>query len=130
MPGRMSDVDQPRYVAIVDDDAAVRNGIARLLRAHGLDARTYASGQDFIEALPSGVPGCLITDVNMPDMTGLELQDELTRRSLRIPTVVITGYDDNSVREKCSALGAVAYLRKPVKCDALMATIISSLKPK
>ena len=121
---------QARYVAIVDDDAAVRKGLASLLRAHGVDTRTYASGRDFLKALPLGVPGCLIADVNMPGMTGLELQAELARRGLRIPTIVITACDDNTYRDKCHALGAAAYIRKPVDSDTLIAAINSSLGPK
>ena len=120
----------PIYVAIVDDTAVVRNALARLLRAHGVDARTYPSGRDFLEALPFGAPRCLIADVNMPVMTGLELLDELARRGLRIPTIVITGYDDKSVRDKCRAFGAVAYLRKPVDGHTLIAAINSYLAPK
>ena len=126
-PLRSPDADQAGYVAIVDDDAGVRKGLANLLRAHGVDARMYASGRDFLKTLPSGVPACLIVDVNMPEMTGLELQGELARRSLRIPTVVITGYDQEGVRDKCRAFGAVAYLRKPMDSDALIAAINSSL---
>src|SRR5262245_49049993 len=114
---------QCRHVAIVDDDEAVRDGVARLLRAHGLEARTYASGQSFLAALPSGLPDYLVADVNMPEMTGLELQAELVRRGLRIPTIVITGFDEQSVRERCSALGAMAYLRKPMQSSELMAAI-------
>jgi len=121
---------QDRYVAIVDDDEAVRNGFARLLRAHGVDTRTYPSGREFLSSLSFGEPGCLIADVNMPEMTGLELQDELSRRGFRIPTVVITGFDNSSVRDKCRDLGAIAYLRKPVGGDMLIAAVRSCLPPK
>jgi len=121
---------QARYVAIVDDDNAVRKALATLLRAYGIETQAYASGDEFLKALSSGTPGFLITDVNMPEMTGPELQGELARRGLRIPTVVITAYDDKSLRDKCHALGAVAYLRKPVEADALIAAINSSLEPK
>jgi len=121
---------QDRYVAIVDDDEAVRNSLARLLRAHGVDTRTYASGREFLSSLPFGEPGCLIADVNMPEMSGLELQDELARRGFRIPTVVITGFDDSRVRDKCRDLGAIAYLRKPVEGDMLIAAIKSCLLAK
>jgi|SRR5215831_20264951 len=121
---------QVRHVAIVDDDAALRKALASLLRAHGVDSRTYASGPDFLKALPVGAPGCLITDVNMPEMTGPELQGELARRGLRIPTVVITGHDDMSMCLKCLGLGAVAYLWKPVNSDTLIASINSSLRPQ
>jgi CheY-like chemotaxis protein len=123
-------VRQTGYVAIVDDDAAVRQALTTLLRAHGVDTRTYASGPDFLAALPCGVPGCLIADVNMPEMTGLELQAELARRGLRIPTIVITASDNKSYRDKCHALGTVAYFRKPVESATLIAAITSSLGSK
>jgi FixJ family two-component response regulator len=121
---------QATYVAIVDDDAAVRDALARLLGAHRINTRTFASGRDFLEALPFGVPGCLILDVNMPGMTGIELQDALACRGLRIRTVVITACDDESVRDKCRALGAVAYLRKPLESDVLIGAIKSRLQPE
>jgi len=121
---------QTRYVAIVDDDDDVRTALSTLLRAYGLDTRTYASGPDFLKALPFAVPNFLITDVNMPEMTGPELQGELARRGLRIPTVVITGYDDKDLRDKSRALGAVAYLQKPVESDTLIAAISPYLEPK
>ena len=65
------------YVAIVDDDASMREALARLLRVHGINSRNYPSAHAFREALPSYMPNCLIVDVNMPDMTGIELQCEL-----------------------------------------------------
>jgi FixJ family two-component response regulator len=65
------------YVAIVDDDASMRGALARLLRVHGINSRNYPSARAFLEALSSRVPDCLIVDVNMPDMTGIELQCEL-----------------------------------------------------
>jgi FixJ family two-component response regulator len=123
-------MSQARYVAIVDDDAAVRNGIARLLRAHGVESRTYDSGRRLLDALPLGTPDCLIADVHMPEMTGFELQSELARRGHHIPTVVITGVDDRSHPEKCRALGAVAYLRKPVESQTLIAAIMPYLRPE
>ena len=126
MTGPKPPADQPRYVAIVDDDPAVRRALARLLSAHGVDARTYASSQDFLKALSFEAPCCLISDINMPEMTGLELQDELARHGHSIPTIVITGYDDASLRDKCRAFGAVAYLRKPVE-SALLIDAINSV---
>jgi len=129
-PGREEGHAASHHVAIVDDDEATRQALANLLRAHRIDTQTYASGRDFLEALTVGVPVCLITDVNMPEMTGLELQAELARRGLRIPTVVITGCDDNGYRDKCRALGALAYLLKPVQGGKLIAAISSSLGRK
>jgi len=116
---------QARYVAIVDDDEFVRTGLAALLRAYGFETRAYASGPDFLKALPFAVPDCLIVDVDMPGMTGLDLQRELLRRGLHIATVVMTGSDDKATRDTCRALGAIACLRKPLQGDTLLATINS-----
>jgi len=111
------------YIAIVDDDASTREALARLLRAHGIDSRSYSSARAFLEALPSGMPDCLIVDANMPDMTGLELQRELFNLGVRIPTVVITASDDERVAASAASLGAAALVLKPVGRDTLMAAI-------
>jgi CheY-like chemotaxis protein len=111
------------HVAIVDDDASVRKSLARLLRTLGIECRSYASARAFLRA---GIPDCLILDVNMPDMTGLELQRELLNRGVRIPTIVITAREGKGVAASAASLGAVAFFHKPVPRDALMAAISSA----
>jgi len=112
-----------QYLAVVDDDASVRKALAVLLCACGFASRTFASAGEFLAVLPSGMPDCLITDLEMPEMNGLDLQRELSRRGVRIRTVVITGNDCERYREQCRDLGVAAYLVKPVGCDALIAAI-------
>ena len=116
------------YVAIVDDDASMREALARLLRVQGINSRNYPSARAFLEALPSHMPDCLIVDVNMPDMTGIELQCELLNCDVRIPTIVISASDDKSIAASAASLGAVAVFLKPVPRDALMAAINSAKK--
>jgi FixJ family two-component response regulator len=116
------------YVAIVDDDASMREALARLLRVHGINSRNYPSAGAFLEALPSHMPDCLIVDVNMPDMTGIELQCELLNCDVRIPTIVISASDDKSIAASAGSLGAIAFFLKPVPRDALMAAINSAKK--
>src|SRR6516162_8546344 len=111
------------YVAIVEDDASTRKALARLLRIHGINSRSYPSARVFLEDLSSGMPDCLIVDVNMPDMTGIELQRELLNRSVRIQTIVITASNDKSIAASAASLGAAAFFIKPVPRDALMAAI-------
>jgi len=113
------------YVAIVDDDAPTRRALARLLRMHGISGENYPSARAFLESLPSHMPDCLIVDVNMPDMTGIELQRELLNRGVRIPTIVITGSNDKSIAASAASLGAAAFLPKPLVPDALVAAINS-----
>ena len=120
------------YVAIVDDDASVRGALARLLRVNGFGSRSYPSGRAFLDAVScaqnSDVPDCLIVDVNMPDMTGIELQRELLNCGVRIPTIVISASHDKSIAASAASLGAVAVFLKPVPRDALMAAINSAKK--
>jgi len=107
-------------IAIVDDDPAVLKALSRLLRSHAFRARTYESGQEFLAALPAGLPDCLIVDLQMPEMNGLELQQHLASNGIKIPTILITAYDDVALRDQA---GLVASLRKPLQEKALFDAI-------
>ena len=111
------------YVAIVDDDASMRAALTRLLRLHGIKCQSHPSARAFLTALPSAMPDCLIVDVNMPDMTGLDLQRELLKTGVFIPTIVITADADASTASNATSLGAAAFFLKPVQRDALMTAI-------
>ena len=89
------------WIAIVDDDPSVLKALTRLLRTRALHARTYGSAQEFLAALPDGLPECLIVDLQMPEMSGVELLQHLTRNDIQIPTIVITAHGDVGVRERC-----------------------------
>jgi FixJ family two-component response regulator len=115
------------FVAIVDDDSAVRKGLARLLGASAIPVRSFASAREFLESLSLEVPECLIVDLQMPEMTGLELQGELGRLGARIPTIVITAHNERGLRERCLAAGATAYLIKPLDGTQLLASIDSAV---
>jgi FixJ family two-component response regulator len=117
---------QAPWIAIVDDDPSVLKGLARLLKARGFDARTYTSAREFLGVLHEGLPECLIVDLQMPDMTGLELQRHLTRIGLRIPTIVITAHNEAGARERCEIAGAAAFLSKPLQDTLLLAAIESA----
>jgi FixJ family two-component response regulator len=112
-----------RWIAIVDDDPSVLKALTRLLRTRALHAKAYGSGNEFLAALPDGLPECLILDLQMPEMTGLELQQHLTRRGIQIPTIIITGHGDIGMRERCKSAGAIAFLSKPVQDTSLFAAI-------
>jgi FixJ family two-component response regulator len=113
----------PPWVAIVDDDPSVLKALARLLRAHAVDARTYASARDFLISLPDGLPECLIVDLQMPEMTGLELQRHLNRAGIQIPTIVVTAHHEADMRELCESAGATKYLLKPLQDTSLLAAV-------
>jgi FixJ family two-component response regulator len=115
--------NNPRSIAIVDDDPSVLKALARLLGAHSFATKTYLSAPQFLAALPEGVPDCLIADLQMPEMTGLELQLALARQGVRIPIIIITAHDEAGMRERCKSAGAIAYLAKPVSDTSLFAAI-------
>jgi len=110
-------------IAVVDDDESVRKALKRLLRAANLDADTFASGQEFLDSLPAQVPDCIVLDLHMPGMNGLDIQRQLARGALRVPIVVITGHDEPQTRAQCLSAGAAAYLRKPLDDEALLDAI-------
>jgi FixJ family two-component response regulator len=110
-------------IAIVDDDPSVLKALGRLLGARSLRAKTYISAQEFLASLPDDMPDCLIVDLHMPEMTGLELQNHLARRGIRIPTIVITAHNEGGEKERCKSAGAVAFLAKPLQDTVLLAAI-------
>jgi FixJ family two-component response regulator len=116
-------VEVSSWIAIVDDDPSVLKALARLLRACAFEAKTYTSARDFLATLPDGLPECLIVDLQMPEMNGLELQRHLARNGLRIPTIVITAHNEAGVRERCESIGAAAFLSKPLQDTLLLAAI-------
>ncbi len=117
-----------RWIAIVDDDPSVLKALTRLLRAHELHAKTYKSAQEFLAALPDGLPESLIVDLQMPGMSGLELHQHLTRKDIRIPTIIITAHGGIEIRERCQSAGVIAFLSKPVQDSSLFAAIDDARK--
>ena len=115
-------------IAIVDDDPSVLKALARLLSSRSFVAKTYPSGRQFLDSLTEGMPDCLIADLQMPGMTGLELQLNLAGRGVKIPTIIITAHDEAGMRERCKAAGAVAYLSKPVQDTSLFDAIDAANK--
>ena len=112
--------EAPPSIAIVDDDPAVLKALSRLLRSHAFRARTYESGREFLAALPAGLPDCLIVDLQMPEMNGLELQQHLVGNGIKIPTILISAHADVALRDQT---GLVASLRKPLQEKALFDAI-------
>ena len=118
-------------IAIVDDDESVCHAIKGLVRSLGMEADTFASGQefiDFIEAMPSRRFNCVILDVQMPGLNGLDVQERLKRLGNRFPIIFLTAHDEVSVRERALAAGAVAFLRKPFAAELLIKTLRAAVK--
>ncbi len=110
-------------VAVVDDDYSVCRALRRLLRLADFDAEAYGSGHEFLEALNARMPDCIVLDLQMPEMSGLELQQQLKSEGIALPVVIVTGRDEPGMQARCLAAGASAYLRKPIDGKALVAAI-------
>ncbi len=114
-----------QLIAVVDDEESVRRALVRLFDSADFDAVAFPSAHAFLSALESRHFDCLVLDLQMPDMTGLDLQRYLrmVRPDLLLPAIMVTAHDEPGVRELCYAAGIQAYLRKPVEGDALLATV-------
>lgn len=115
-------------VYIVDDDNAVRHSLEWLLGSSSFAIRTFASADEFLEAIDPAQPGCLVVDVRMPGMSGLELQRELTAREINIPVIVITGHSDRQMAQRARSAGALDFLEKPLDDERLIDLIRQALK--
>jgi len=102
-----------QVICIIEDDESVRRALGRLIRSLGLDAQSYATAEEFLESIEHTLPSCLILDVNLPGLNGLELQRRLQAEGRNIPVVVITAYANEEVREQAIKAGAIAFLPKP-----------------
>jgi FixJ family two-component response regulator len=124
MPDNLHDMTKSATrVAVVDDDASVRKALARLLSASSFDTSTYGSAREFLTSLAAGTPECLVVDLHMPELTGLDLQRHLMRAGVKIPTIVITAYSDPGIRERCQSAGVTAFLLKPLNGATLIGAI-------
>lgn len=114
-------------ISIVDDDGSVREAIESLMKSVGYNAKVFPSAGDFLKSGHLDDTGCLILDVQMPGMTGLELQDHLIATKSRIPIIFISAHCDAESRARALEAGAVGFLQKPFSEDALLNAINSSL---
>ena len=120
--------ENSKVIAIVDDDAAVRVALEGLLRSAGLSARAFDSAETFIESGQQYQTGCLIADIRMPGMSGLELQATLNSEQCRIPIIFITAHGDAQMRMQALRAGAVEFLAKPFNDEVLLETVRAALE--
>ena len=115
-------------IHIVDDDRAVRDGLGFMLSSLGLTIETYSSARQLLESLNDDVVGCILADVRMPGMTGLELLDELKRRNCALPVIIITAHADVPMAVRAIRSGALDFFEKPVNGMALVERIQDALR--
>ena len=114
-------------VHVIDDDEAVRESLSLLLETAGLSVRTYASATAFLDAVPTLSVGCVLTDVLMPGLNGLELQRRLIQLGIRLPVIVMTGHGDVPIAVEALKAGAMDFLEKPLDDVQLLAVVSSAL---
>jgi len=117
-----------QLISVVDDDESVRESLPDLLREFGFDAQAFSSAKEFLSSDYLGQTRCLVLDIAMPDMSGPDLQRELTRLRLEIPIVFITAHRDEGIRPRLLERGAVACLFKPFSDTALLEALNTALR--
>ena len=117
-------------VAVIDDDASVCRALGRLLRAAGIQAISYASAEEFLRDQKRPTFDCLVVDVQLAELSGIDLQERLASGGGRLPTIFITATDDPGMRERAEGLGCLAYLRKTDSGHELLRLIRGALEAK
>jgi FixJ family two-component response regulator len=110
-------------IYVIDDDASVRKTFERLLRSESLDIETFSSTEEFLSNPRQKENACIIIDIRMPSLSGVDLLEGLASEGIRIPMIVISAHDDEETRERAKGLGAVGFFRKPVDDQALLDAI-------
>jgi FixJ family two-component response regulator len=124
----MATLERNKFIAIVDDDDSVRGALEGMLKAIGLPARAFASGEEFLSSGERNLTACLITDIRMPGMSGLELQAKLNAEHCKIPTIFITAHGDAKMRMQAMRAGAVEFLAKPFDDEVLLESVRAALE--
>jgi FixJ family two-component response regulator len=115
-------------VFVVDDDRAVRDGLQQLLQAVGLRVQTYGSARDFLTAYKPETPGCLVLDIRMPGMGGLDLQAQLVQEGMQLPIIFLTGHGDVPAAVRALKAGAMDFLQKPVNSQSLLDLVQQAIR--
>jgi FixJ family two-component response regulator len=120
--------DQNAIVHVVDDDPSMRDALQDLFHSIGLATRTYATARDYLDATVSDDPGCLVIDIRLPDMSGLDFQVRLTQTGVRLPVVMMTGYGDIPMSVRAMKRGAVDFLPKPFKDQDMLDAVLAAIE--
>jgi FixJ family two-component response regulator len=111
------------FIAVVDDDPSVVKSLVRALRLDGYEVATFGSGRDFLRAVSTSLPRCLVLDVHMPEMNGFELQDQLAAQGVCVPIIFVTAHDTPQTRARAHHTGSFGFFLKPFDPKALFKAI-------
>jgi FixJ family two-component response regulator len=125
--GYVSAMAEPGLVHIIDDDVAVRKGLASLVRSVGNDARLYGSTSEFLDNELPAIPSCIILDVRLPGINGLDFQASLHKRGIYLPVILMTGYGDIQMSVRGMKAGAIDFLTKPVRHQDVLDAVATAL---
>jgi FixJ family two-component response regulator len=114
-------------IAIVDDDPDVRRALRRLIGSAGFAVETFSSGEEFLRSLEQHQPACIVLDLHMPEVSGFDVQMQITHSHASIPVVILTGHDTPEARERALKGGAACYLCKPIDDETLLAGINAAI---
>jgi FixJ family two-component response regulator len=120
--------ETPKFVAIVDDDELMRSAVQGLLKEAGLPSRAFVSAEEFLASGAQHQSSCVITDIRMPGMSGLDLQARLNGEQIDIPIIFMTAHSDERIRMQALRSGAVEFLAKPFDDDVLLETVRAALE--
>jgi FixJ family two-component response regulator len=120
--------DEPPIVHIVDDDDSLRQGLSSLLRSIGLTAVTYNSPQEFLQTDRLDAPGCIVLDIRLPGMSGLDFQEQLAELGVRLPVILMTGHGDIPMSVRAMKAGAVDFLPKPFRDQDMIDAVSVAIK--
>jgi FixJ family two-component response regulator len=123
----MAGDDSSATVFVVDDDASIRDAVKSLLKSVGLHAEVFGSTEEFLNVTRPAAPSCLVLDIRLPDMSGLEFQEELAKAGRRIPIIFVTAHGDIPMTSRAIKAGAIEFLTKPFQKHELLAAIHQAL---
>jgi FixJ family two-component response regulator len=127
-PAMLLQTSESAIVHIVDDDASLRDALEELFDSVGLATQTYEAARDFLSASRVDKPGCIVIDIRLPDMNGLEFQAQLTQIGVRLPVVMMTGYGDIPMSVRAMKLGAVDFLSKPFQDQDMLDAVMTAIE--
>ena len=114
-----------RRVAVVDDEESVRKALSRLIRSAGFEVESFASGTEYLNSLQVKKPDCLVIDLHMPVLNGIDVLNKMSEQDIKIPTIVITGFDGVGMTQRVISAGALTCLHKPVDDELLISALVS-----